>query len=146
MNDYLGNTPCPPNLFGIVTKCNIYLWPYGLGSNLLARLCLVWQVPLLDQALIQFLIANTLGAALGDGKKLVNRFMAGKPKIAPRSRSAKIPPVSITPRRRGRPSTIIPIACVDCLSRLVIAVLSLGSGYALILIKVLEILDPDQKI
>jgi hypothetical protein len=29
---------------------------------------------------------------LGDGKKLGNRFMAGKPKIAPRSRSVKISP------------------------------------------------------
>jgi hypothetical protein len=59
-------------------------------------------VTLAGQALIQFLIANTPGAALGCGKKFVDRFMAGKPKIVPRSRSAKIPPVSITRRRRGQ--------------------------------------------
>jgi hypothetical protein len=34
INDYLKSTPCPPNLFGIVTGCNVYLWPYDLGSNL----------------------------------------------------------------------------------------------------------------
>jgi len=34
------------------------------------------------------LSANTRGSAAGDGKKLVDRFMAGKPKIVPRNRYA----------------------------------------------------------
>jgi hypothetical protein len=34
------------------------------------------------------LSANTQGSAAGDGKKLVDRFMAGKPKIVPRNRYA----------------------------------------------------------
>ena len=53
--------------------------------------------------------------------------MAGKLKIAPRSRSAKIPPVSITFRRRGQ-TLYYQTHSLDCLSRLAIAVLSPGSG------------------
>jgi hypothetical protein len=41
-----------------------------------------WKLTLAGQTPIQFLIASTPGAALGDGKKLVDRFMAGKPKTA----------------------------------------------------------------
>ena len=68
-------------------------------KNRICKRCLVWKtgfsvrkVELPDLALIQFLIANSPGAALGDGKKIVDRFMAGKPRLPPRSRSAKIPP------------------------------------------------------
>jgi hypothetical protein len=61
------------------------------------------------QAFIQRTITNSPRSASRDGKKLVHRFMVGKPKIAPRSRSAKIPPVSITLRRRGQTFYYIPI-------------------------------------
>jgi hypothetical protein len=75
-------------------------------KNQICKRCLVWKTTLPGQALIQFLIANTPGVALGDGKKLVNRCMDGKPKIGPRSRTAKIPPVSIMSGDGGRPSRI----------------------------------------
>jgi len=85
-------------------------------GNQIYKGCLVCKLSLPDLALIQFLIANTPGAASRYGRKLVERFMAGKHKIVPRSRSAKIPsvslkprsrsakipPVSLTPRRRGQ--------------------------------------------
>ena len=61
------------------------------------------------QAFIQRTITNSPRSASRDGRKLVHRFMVGKPKIAPRSRSAKIPPVSITLRRRGQTFYYIPI-------------------------------------
>jgi hypothetical protein len=70
-------------------------------GNQIYKGCLVCKLSLPDHAQIQFLIANTPGAASRDGRKLVERFMAGKRKIVPRSRSAKIPSVSLRPRRRG---------------------------------------------
>jgi hypothetical protein len=71
-------------------------------GNRIYKGCLVRQGTLAGQAFIQRTIANSPGSASRDGRKLVDRFMAGKPKIAPRSRSAKMPPVSITFRRRGQ--------------------------------------------
>jgi hypothetical protein len=62
----------------------------SLASHL--NICLVKQTTLPDQAPIQFLIANTPGAALGDSKKLVDRFMADKPKIAPQEPICKNSP------------------------------------------------------
>lgn len=58
---------------------------------------------------------GTQVTAAGNCKKLVDRFMAGKPKIAPRSWSAKISPLLITLRRWDRPSIILPIAEIFCL-------------------------------
>jgi len=70
-------------------------------GNQIYKGCLVRQRTLTGQAFIQWTIANSLDSALRDDKKFVNRFMAGKAKIMSKSRSAKIPPVSIAPRSRS---------------------------------------------
>ena len=69
-------------------------------GNRIYKGCLVRQRTLAGQAFIQRMIANSPGSASRDGRKLVDRLMAGKLKIASRSRSAKIPPVLIMPRSR----------------------------------------------
>lgn len=78
-------------------------------GNRIYKGCLVCQLSLADQAPIQFMIASTPGAALGDGKKLVDRFMAGKPKIAPQEPICKNSPrCRSRPGDGGRPSMITP--------------------------------------
>lgn len=75
--------------------------------NRIYRECLVCKLTLAGQTPIQFLMASTPGAALGDGKKLVDRFMAGKPKIAPQEPICKNSPrCRSRPGDRGRPCFI----------------------------------------
>ena len=54
-------------------------------GNQIYKGCPVRQRTLTGHAFIQWTIANSLGSALRDSKKLVNRFMAGKPKIVPKN-------------------------------------------------------------
>ena len=59
-------------------------------------------------------IANTPGAALGDGKKLVNKFMAANPKLCPGADPQEFPRCRLCPRDGDRPSNIDPIALIVC--------------------------------